>query len=442
MRRGPLRSEVAELTKARPVRPQAGREGWFVAEHGPQRVLRWWDGGAWTNQVWRDPGLRGRAEREPLPREKEDLRRSRPSGPNNGEAGWFLDPRHAGRLCWWDGMVWTETFWSEAGVGTDRAAERRKPGSFEAQCPVCQERGVEVAAELKTIRGKIAYCELGTQWSVGCRGCVAGETWKVAMVNLLLGWWSFPWGLTTPGVVIGNLWRGLLPRRSALRRFGAVSGVDLMRYEIGKDYLTGEERNLVSVLLVAAGRVGRATSRPAIGVIAVEFAEHSLLGGEVPREHLLGLGVQGEAVLDGVEPEVLLAYLRLLGRAVEETGGVDAGAVREIAALIVEFGLDVKVEDILGSMRSQGGGYRNGGERRETRRPRGEGGEVDPYRTLGLQPGAGLKEVKARHREMILRNHPDRVQAAGGNVAEATRRTQEINAAYQAILQDLGRNLT
>ena len=52
----------------------------------------------------------------------------------------------------------------------------------------------------------------------------------------------------------------------------------------------------------------------------------------------------------------------------------------------------------------------------------------DPYRALGLPPGASLADVKRAYRLLVKRNHPD----AGEGSLE---RFLEIQAAYEALLQ-------
>jgi DnaJ-domain-containing protein 1 len=55
------------------------------------------------------------------------------------------------------------------------------------------------------------------------------------------------------------------------------------------------------------------------------------------------------------------------------------------------------------------------------------------FRTLGLQPGAKMEDVKAAWRKKMRENHPDRFAKDPRAEAEAHRRAQEINRAYQEI---------
>lgn len=57
------------------------------------------------------------------------------------------------------------------------------------------------------------------------------------------------------------------------------------------------------------------------------------------------------------------------------------------------------------------------------------------YRMLGLQKNASMNEVKAAHRRMAAKYHPDRLIAEKGTVTkEDTDRFNEIQKAYETIL--------
>ena len=53
----------------------------------------------------------------------------------------------------------------------------------------------------------------------------------------------------------------------------------------------------------------------------------------------------------------------------------------------------------------------------------------DPYRTLGIAPTASAEELHDAYRRLVKLHHPDR----NGGSAEATRRFQDIQAAYEEI---------
>ncbi len=54
----------------------------------------------------------------------------------------------------------------------------------------------------------------------------------------------------------------------------------------------------------------------------------------------------------------------------------------------------------------------------------------DPYSVLGLRPDASDEEVKKAYKALAKKYHPD----VAGNSPEAARRMQEINAAYDQII--------
>ncbi|MDP8969002.1 MAG: DnaJ domain-containing protein, partial [Actinomycetota bacterium] len=56
---------------------------------------------------------------------------------------------------------------------------------------------------------------------------------------------------------------------------------------------------------------------------------------------------------------------------------------------------------------------------------------IDAYAVLGVPSDAGQAELKARHRQLVRRHHPDLVPPE--QRAEATRRVQDINVAYGLV---------
>lgn len=54
----------------------------------------------------------------------------------------------------------------------------------------------------------------------------------------------------------------------------------------------------------------------------------------------------------------------------------------------------------------------------------------DPYETLGLHQGASEEEVKKAYKNLAKKYHPD----VTGNDPEAAKKMQEINSAYDAII--------
>lgn len=63
-------------------------------------------------------------------------------------------------------------------------------------------------------------------------------------------------------------------------------------------------------------------------------------------------------------------------------------------------------------------------------------GEADPYRVLGLEPGASREEARRRYRQLVSEHHPDRLIARGVPeefIAIANDRLAAINAAWAKI---------
>ncbi len=64
----------------------------------------------------------------------------------------------------------------------------------------------------------------------------------------------------------------------------------------------------------------------------------------------------------------------------------------------------------------------------------GTGLPLDPYRVLGLQPGATLSEVIAAHRNLAKQYHPDQMHGADEDEQRRAAQTMStVNAAYQEL---------
>ena len=61
--------------------------------------------------------------------------------------------------------------------------------------------------------------------------------------------------------------------------------------------------------------------------------------------------------------------------------------------------------------------------------------EIDPYEVLGISKEASFAEIKKKYRELSRKHHPDFLgaRASSDEVAKATKKTQEINKAYEQI---------
>jgi DnaJ-domain-containing protein 1 len=72
-------------------------------------------------------------------------------------------------------------------------------------------------------------------------------------------------------------------------------------------------------------------------------------------------------------------------------------------------------------------------------------GSVDPagdrrrwYRTLELEPGADLQEVRRAYRKLLLKYHPDRHATNPEKFKAATEVTRKLTEAYNGLTDNLG----
>lgn len=65
----------------------------------------------------------------------------------------------------------------------------------------------------------------------------------------------------------------------------------------------------------------------------------------------------------------------------------------------------------------------------------------NPYEILGLAPSASNDEIKARHRKLVVHNHPDKLAGHGERIeliAAANRKLAAINAAFDTLRKERG----
>lgn len=63
---------------------------------------------------------------------------------------------------------------------------------------------------------------------------------------------------------------------------------------------------------------------------------------------------------------------------------------------------------------------------------------IDAYAVLGVPPDASQEELKAAHRELVRRHHPDHVPS--DEQRAATRRVQRLNVAYGLVRDERTRS--
>ncbi len=65
---------------------------------------------------------------------------------------------------------------------------------------------------------------------------------------------------------------------------------------------------------------------------------------------------------------------------------------------------------------------------------------VRAYRLLEIPLGSGPEEIRAAHRRLLQRYHPDRFPKNEQDQGDATRLSQELTAARDLLLESIGRH--
>ncbi|MFM7266224.1 MAG: J domain-containing protein [Cyanobium sp.] len=181
--------------------------------------------------------------------------------------------------------------------------------------------------------------------------------------------------------------------------------------------------------LGAGGSPGGPPARGLRGLLVELEGRASGVGGDLEERldrHAPGMGQELRAVLRGSASRGKLAV-----RAAFALYGTSALERLNGDPLLVVEALLEAVARLEARQRPPSGGGRPGSGRRESASREPAGGAAESrrdaaLRELGLEPGATRQAIKAAHRRLVKRHHPD----VGGDAEEFRR----INDAYQQLL--------
>jgi len=305
-------------------------------------------------------------------------------------------------------------------------------GELGIPCPICHLRPVETAERLRFIRGMVIISKSGYLRVLGCSECVAVEARREALRTFLLGWWSIPWGLLTPFVVLQNLWKSRRrPNERELTFTLHDLGIEIADVEVGPDGMMNSERRLIKAVAQIVGQV-LIDSPPdspewrAAKSAVLEFSGHRLTSIQVDSLLRRFSGDRATSDESRLESSIISESdrLMLLRAAVEVTladGQISHGEEEALRKLASRLELSSLVLDRLLELLS-GESMGSGHVSREV---------LEAYRVLGLAVGASTSEIRSAYRKLMLENHPD--LAAIANRDSATTRAAEINRARDLL---------
>jgi hypothetical protein len=308
--------------------------------------------------------------------------------------------------------------------------QRPRPGQVLILCPHCGTRFVEVAKKAWFLQGLLLFARYGTKTFVGCTLCVNAALRQNLVTCLLAGWWSFPWGLFTPLVLIQNLLALSIPPPGALHQVLRDAGLDPAEVTVDEHGLTPGLRAFIrsaAAVIAAVVWSDGATSETALrtGARILRSLSDGALG-DAEAERLIHEGRGKAPNVEGLGRDERLLLFRIAADAASSDGSLTGNEHRTLFEVGEQLGIPASiVREILGTFYEHVEGARNPQADPEFRRA---------CNILGVTPDARIDEIRSRYRSLMMQYHPDRAAITGMHDQAAHQNAQEINWAYRVIL--------
>ena len=247
------------------------------------------------------------------------------------------------------------------------------------------------------------------------------------VTNALLGWWSFCGGIATPFCLLQNIYNlSRRPNIAKLKKVLQEVGVTYESVELNADGMATAQKNLLSaaasVLKTIAAVEGTASAEWEYARAALIALSDQTLTNQTADQLLSEAQPFTATSRNQFDEEQRLVLLRIAIDIATADGTISSDEETALINLGKNLGFD---ETLIKSLiqRLRGGSTDN--EVAEARK------------VIGVTPEATIGEIRSAYKKLMLKHHPDRVEAK--ERAEATRISADINAAYDLLI---GRNQT
>ena len=139
----------------------------------------------------------------------------------------------------------------------------------------------------------------------------------------------------------------------------------------------------------------------------------------VKAEELLSQSTERDFTQRYFPQENRLVLLRIAIDVAYADGKVTEEEKRELEKLAVKLGVDPNMVQVILNLLKGDAGSHTADLR-------------DAYSVLGVEPGAQVGEIRGAYKKLMFENHPDRAEPE--NREQATRKSAEINAAYNILM--------
>lgn len=308
-------------------------------------------------------------------------------------------------------------------------------GSFAINCSVCNKNQVETASNLWFMYGLLIFARYGVITLVGCRSCIRKAIIGRLILNALGGWWCFPWGLGTPFVIIQNTFELFRPPNIVLLKKklieNNISPEDVI-YDI--DGLIREERIMVkAACIILSDVISKIEDKYEYNQKRVVQHLKALTNNRINEKRITQMILNSPLTMNFklLTPEYRLVLLKIVLDVLGLEGRLSTEKVAIFYEMTNKLGFsEVLADTLLGRTNDEN----------DSKSSQFDHNQEDLNRAclvLSVTPIANSLELKKAFREMMLRYHPDKAGKSPQKIAEYTSKAQEINWAYQFLLERL-----
>lgn len=274
------------------------------------------------------------------------------------------------------------------------------------------------------------FARIGSVKLIGCTKCVNEEIKKQLAINLLCGWWCFPWGLFTPLVLIQNFYVLHLKSKSVRKKLYAeliAIGINPYELEVDAEGFTEKQRYIMSAILGILSKAvyvdEKYEERMRNAIMIISAVVENAISGEQIKVKLQNAFHEPIEAKDFPE-ELKSMIFRMVLQTLEVDGKFSDNGIKFVFRVGRAFKIPSgDINKILSSFSTCSSSSID---------------ENDPEyikacNILNVKSNASIVEIKNIYRKLMLKYHPDFAGTDKKKQSECLVKSTQINWAYQYL---------